>query len=81
MAESTDGVIEAVWKPGTFGVQWHPEIMIETDYRWINLFRWFHEKELQYLVQVKLVLAMEGVLIMNYKLINTPPTYTEFQLC
>ena len=47
LAESSDKVIEAVWKPGTLGVQWHPELLIEKEYRWINLFRWFLERGLQ----------------------------------
>jgi putative glutamine amidotransferase len=41
LAKSTDGVVEAIYKPGVLGVQWHPEMMYKTDSRWIELFRWF----------------------------------------
>ena len=36
-----DHVIEAIWKPGVLGVQWHPELLFPTDPRWHGLFRWF----------------------------------------
>lgn len=41
LAKSTDGVVEAIYKPGVLGVQWHPEMMYRTDSRWIELFLWF----------------------------------------
>ena len=41
-ARSPDGILEAIWRPGALGVQWHPEYLIaEGDTRWISLFRWF----------------------------------------
>jgi putative glutamine amidotransferase len=36
-----DGIVEAIWKPGVLGVQFHPEFMIGQEGRWINLWRWF----------------------------------------
>lgn len=40
VAESPDGLIEAVWRPGFLGVQWHPELMLPTQPAWLKLFRW-----------------------------------------
>ena len=40
VARSDDGVIEAIWRPGALGVQWHPELLFERDHRWIHLFGW-----------------------------------------
>lgn len=40
---SKDGIIESIWRPGALGVQWHPELMIGSDRRWIKLFHWFFE--------------------------------------
>ena len=40
-AHSKDGMIESIWRPGALGVQWHPELMIGSDRRWIKLFHWF----------------------------------------
>jgi len=41
-AESEDGVIEAIWRPGYLGVQWHPELLIgQGDSDWVTLFKWF----------------------------------------
>ena len=40
---SKDGIIESIWRPGALGVQWHPELMIGSDKRWIKLFHWFFE--------------------------------------
>lgn len=37
---SLDGVIEAVYRPGVLGVQWHPESLWETDPSWTELFYW-----------------------------------------
>lgn len=42
-AWSTDGTIEAIYKPCFLGVQWHPEKLVETDERWMKLFRWWME--------------------------------------
>lgn len=41
LAKAPDGVIEAIWKPGVLGVQWHPELMYRSDPRWERLFVWF----------------------------------------
>ena len=43
MAVSEDGLIESLWRPGVLGVQWHPELMVTDDARWVGLFRWFIE--------------------------------------
>jgi putative glutamine amidotransferase len=43
VATSEDGIIESIWRPGALGVQWHPELLFEEDYRWIHLFRWLIE--------------------------------------
>jgi putative glutamine amidotransferase len=40
---TADNIIEAIYKPGVLGVQWHPELMFPHDARWINLFRWFRD--------------------------------------
>ena len=43
-ALAPDGVIEAIWRPGALGVQWHPELLIQSgDTRWVSLFQWFME--------------------------------------
>lgn len=42
-AHSKDGIIESIWRPGALGVQWHPELMIGSDKRWIKLFHWFFD--------------------------------------
>ncbi len=39
-ARSRDGVIEAIYRPGYVGVQFHPEYLFQTDHRWITIFRW-----------------------------------------
>ena len=41
MALSQDGLIESIWRPGVLGVQFHPELLVETDRTWERLFRWF----------------------------------------
>lgn len=41
LARSDDGIIEAIWKTGVLGVQWHPELLFPYDSRWIALFKWF----------------------------------------
>jgi putative glutamine amidotransferase len=43
-AWSEDGLVEAIWRPGRLGVQWHPELLLEGDTRWMRLFRWFVER-------------------------------------
>ena len=40
-AHSEDGIIEAIYKPGVLGVQWHPELLFRHTPGWIALFRWF----------------------------------------
>lgn len=40
LAFSHDNIIEAIWRPRILGVQFHPELMIQNDERWIGLFRW-----------------------------------------
>ena len=40
-ARSHDGLIEAIYRPGYLGVQWHPELMVSGDPRWLSLFEWF----------------------------------------
>lgn len=40
---ANDGVIEAIYKPGVLGVQWHPELLFPAQPAWIHLFRWFVE--------------------------------------
>lgn len=36
-----DGIIEAIWRPGALGVQWHPEDLFYQDHKWHGLFGWF----------------------------------------
>lgn len=36
-----DDIVEAIWKPGVLGVQFHPELLFIEDTRWVNIFRWF----------------------------------------
>jgi putative glutamine amidotransferase len=40
-ALSSDGIIEAIWRPGMLGVQWHPELLYMRDHAWERIFRWF----------------------------------------
>lgn len=40
-ATSKDGVIEAIYRPGALGVQWHPELMLASNKRWATLFDWW----------------------------------------
>ena len=46
MALSPDGIVESIWRPGVLGVQFHPELMVETDAAWEKLFRWFTDGNL-----------------------------------
>lgn len=41
VAYANDGVIEAIYRPGVLGVQWHPEDLYFEDDRWTQLFKWF----------------------------------------
>lgn len=41
VAYANDGVIEAIYRPGALGVQWHPEDLYFEDSRWAQLFKWF----------------------------------------
>ena len=41
LATAPDGVIESIWRPGTLGVQWHPELLFPEVPAWMGLFRWF----------------------------------------
>lgn len=43
VAHSADGLVEAIWRPGALGVQWHPELLYPQDRRWSGLFAWFHD--------------------------------------
>jgi putative glutamine amidotransferase len=43
LANSPDGIIEAIWRPGALGVQWHPEDLFYQNHRWHGLFGWFIE--------------------------------------
>lgn len=43
VATSNCGIIEAIYKPGFLGVQFHPEYLYVDNWRWITLFRWFIE--------------------------------------
>ncbi len=43
MAYAPDGTVEAIWRPGMLGVQFHPELMIQQNAKWEKLFRWFLE--------------------------------------
>jgi len=47
VAKAPDGIVEAIWRPGYLGVQWHPELLFPTEYRWIGLFEWFIKDHLQ----------------------------------
>jgi putative glutamine amidotransferase len=40
-ARSDDGVIEAIHRPGALGVQWHPEMLWNSEPKWAALFKWF----------------------------------------
>lgn len=40
-ALSIDGIVEAIWRPGLLGVQWHPELLYPANRQWSKLFRWF----------------------------------------
>jgi len=43
-AYAPDGVVEAIWRPGALGVQFHPELLLaggKTE--WLLLFEWFLE--------------------------------------
>ena len=42
-AVASDGIIEAIYRGPFLGVQWHPEKLVETDERWMKLFKWFAE--------------------------------------
>lgn len=39
-AFSDDGIVEAIWRPGMLGVQWHPELLYPQNKAWSKLFRW-----------------------------------------
>jgi putative glutamine amidotransferase len=43
-ARSSDGVIESVFSKEikALGVQFHPEMMVDTDERWMSIFRWWY---------------------------------------
>lgn len=41
VAFANDCVIEAIYRPGALGVQWHPEDLYFEDDRWAELFKWF----------------------------------------
>ncbi len=41
VAYANDCVIEAIYRPGALGVQWHPEDLYFEDDRWGELFKWF----------------------------------------
>ena len=41
VAEAPDGVIEAIYRPGALGLQWHLESLCLEDDRWLELFGWF----------------------------------------
>lgn len=40
-ATSLDGVIEAIYRPGVLGIQWHPELMVGKNSKWLSLFQWW----------------------------------------
>jgi putative glutamine amidotransferase len=42
-AQTEDGIVEAIYRPGMLGVQWHPELMIRSNRQWASLFQWFLE--------------------------------------
>lgn len=39
-AMSPDGLVEAIWRPGALGVQFHPELMFPGNHAWVALFEW-----------------------------------------
>ena len=42
VATSQDGILEAIWRPGALGVQWHPELLIANGQpEWASIFEWF----------------------------------------
>ena len=41
LAKSADGIIEAIYRPGVLGVQWHPEDLYVKSRKWGSLFAWF----------------------------------------
>lgn len=41
VAQAPDGVIEAIYKPGALGIQWHAESMVGFDPAWLGVFGWF----------------------------------------
>ena len=41
VAEAPDGIIEAVYRPGALGLQWHAESLCMKDDRWLSVFEWF----------------------------------------
>lgn len=41
VAFANDCVIEAIYRPGALGVQWHPEDLYFEDDQWAELFKWF----------------------------------------
>jgi len=41
LATAPDGIIEAIWRPGALGIQWHPEDLFCQNHRWHGLFGWF----------------------------------------
>lgn len=41
VATSADGVIEAIYRPGALGVQFHPEYLWVDNPKWESLFVWF----------------------------------------
>lgn len=41
VAYANDSVIEAIYRPGALGVQWHPEDLYFEDDQWAELFKWF----------------------------------------
>ena len=46
-ARAADGIVEAIYRPGGLGVQWHPELLYAMDRRWQALFRWWYVDGLQ----------------------------------
>lgn len=40
-AQTGDHIIEAIYKPGVLGVQWHPELLYDHNKGWGDLFEWF----------------------------------------
>lgn len=43
LAYSKDAIVEAIWRPGALGVQFHPELLCTQDRRWAGLFEWLHQ--------------------------------------